>query len=98
MRLSTKGKLQRWKKVVGGILVFIAMWIFMPFWFFPSDVEFYFLPLLPLIGVWALVMPFGLAAVALVVGMRLLGLPLNGKGVKRAMKKVKIKKMSKKKK
>ena len=91
-----KGKKKNWKKVVGGIFIFIAMWVFLPFWYLPSDFEFWFLPLVPLIGIWALIMPFGLAAIMLVVGMRMLGLPLNGGGVKRAMKKVKVKRGKKK--
>lgn len=86
-----KGKKRNWKKVVGVILVIVALNIFFPFYFLPSDVEFYCLPLLPIIGLWAIFMPFGLAAIMLVAGMKMLGLPLNGKGVKRAMKKVKIK-------
>ena len=89
-------KKRNWKKVVGFILVIIAAHIFLPAYFLPSDVEFWCLPLLPLIGIWALIMPFGLAAIMLVVGMRLLGLPLNGGGVKRAMKKVKVKRGKKK--
>ena len=96
MKKMINGKKRNWKKAVGGIFIFIALWIFAPLWFMPSDFETYFLPLLPIIGLWAIVMPFGLAAIMLVVGMLMLGLPLNGNGVKMAMKKVKIKKGKKK--
>jgi len=83
-----KRKQKNSKKVVGTTLIVTALWILLPPYFLPVDIEFYFLSILPLIGLWALVMPFGLAAVMLVAGMYLLGLPLNGKGVKKAMKKV----------
>ena len=82
--------LKDWKhtrKLVGVALVVPAFWILTPPYFLPSEIEFYsVIVLAPLIGFGAVVLPFVLAAIALPVGLVLLGLPLNRRGVKRALK------------
>jgi len=91
-----KAKKRNWKKIVGIILIVEAfLTLSPPFFLCPLDLDFYFLFLIPFFGVWVLVVPFVLAVVLFAVGMWLLKLPMNGDGLKRAMKKVKLKRRKK---
>ena len=90
-------KKRNWKKILGILLIIEAFMVLSPPYFLcPLDLDFYALFLIPFFGVWVLAVPFLLAVVMFVVGMWLLNLPLNGDGVKKAMKKVKLKRKKKK--
>lgn len=90
-------KKRDWKKIAGIILIVEAiLTLTPPFFMLPTDLEFWFLFLIPFFGVWVLVVPFILAVVMFAVGMLMLGLPLNGKGVKKAVNKVKLRGKKKK--
>ena len=92
----TKVKKRNWKKIIGIILIVEAfLTLTPPFFISPIDLDFYFLFLIPILGVRVLAVPFLIAVVMFVVGMWLLNLPMNGNGVKRAIKKVKIKRRKK---
>ena len=91
-------KKRNWKKILGIILIIEAFLILTPPYFLlPTELEFYFLFLIPFFGVWVLVVPFLLAVGMFAGGMLLLELPLNGTGVKKAVKKIKLKRGRKKK-
>ena len=91
-------KKRNWKKILGIILIVEAfLTLSPPFFLCPLDLDFYFLFLIPFFGVWVLAVPFVMAVAMFIGGMWLLNLPMNGDGVKRAVKKVKLKRRKKKK-
>ena len=90
-------KKRNWKKIIGIILIVEAvLTLTPPFFLCPLDLDFWFIFLIPFFGVGVLAVPFVLAVVMFIVGMWLLNLPMNGKGVKKAMKKVKLRRKKKK--
>lgn len=90
-------KKRNWKRVAGVLIMMPGLWVLLPPYFLPSEFEFYLLLLIPFIGIGAVILLFVAIFAMVPLGLWMLKLPMNGKGVKKAMKKMKAKRKKKKK-